>query len=192
YRPTIVLCKSGDKISGSARSVNGFDIHSAIEACEEHLAQFGGHTHAAGLVLRPEQVNGFKEAFDQVVKGRISEESLVPVITYDIPLPLSSVSEGFVKKMNQMAPFGPGNMNPVFVAQRVRDTGMPKVYGEHLSMNFYVQDGIVGAMAFSQAKYYDAVKQGKLFDICYHIDWTEFNGKFRMQLRILDMKPSTT
>ncbi|MDX5320433.1 MAG: single-stranded-DNA-specific exonuclease RecJ, partial [Bacteroidota bacterium] len=83
YRPTIVLCKSGDKISGSARSVNGFDIHSAIEACEQHLVQFGGHTHAAGLVLRPEQVNGFKEAFDQVVKGRISEESLVPVITYD-------------------------------------------------------------------------------------------------------------
>lgn len=190
YRPTIVLTAIGDRVAGSARSVEGFDIHEAIDACSEHLLQFGGHTHAAGLTMEKEKVADFKAAFEQRVAATIRPECLVPELSYDLVISLSSISESFTKKMVQMAPFGPGNMNPLFVSKGVRDTGMAKTFGEHLSMNFYTADGIVGAMAFSQAKYYNAVKQGKLFDICYHIDWNEFNKKWRMQLRIVDMKPS--
>lgn len=192
YRPTIVLTAVGDKVAGSARSVEGFDIHEAIDACSEHLLQFGGHTHAAGLTMEKEKVPAFKAAFEKQVAMTIRPECLVPELIYDMTLGLKSISENFTKKMIQMAPFGPGNMNPLFVSRGVRDTGMAKTFGEHLSMNFYTADGIVGAMAFFQAKYYDAIKQGKLFDICYHIDWTEFNKKWRMQLRIVDMKPSET
>lgn len=191
YKPTIVLTETGDKVAGSARSVEGFDIHEAIDACSDYLLQFGGHTHAAGLTMTKEQVPGFIEAFEKTVSSTIPKTSLYPEIEYDIELAISSIGEPFVKKMMQMAPFGPGNMNPVFVSRGIRDTGMAKTYGEHLSMNFYAADGIIGAMAFFQAKHYDAVKQGKLFDICYHIDWTEFNGKERMQLRIIDMKLTT-
>src|SRR5690606_37869105 len=128
-------------------------------------------THAAGLTLRNDQLEAFREAFEKQVATTISEASRVPVIYYDINTSLSSISVAFVKKMLQMAPFGPGNQNPVFVSRRVKDTGMAKTYGEHLSMNFFTGEGIVGAMAFFQAQHLDAVKQGKLFDICYHIDW---------------------
>ncbi len=190
YRPTIVLTSTGDKAAGSARSVDGFDIHTAIEACSEHLIQFGGHTHAAGLTLEKEKIPAFKAAFEAYVAAHIDPDKRVPELLYDLEIPLASINEGFVKKMNQMGPFGPGNMNPLFVSRRVKDTGMVKNYGEHLSMNFYLSDGIVGGMAFFQAQHYNPVKQGKLFDICYHIDWTEFNGKERMQLRIVDMKPT--
>jgi len=190
YRPTIVLTGIGSKVAGSARSVEGFDIHEAIDACSEHLLQFGGHTHAAGLTMEKAKVADFKAAFEKQVAATIPPECRVPVLAYDLTIGLKSITEAFTKKMLQMAPFGPGNMNPLFVSRGVRDTGMSKTYGEHLSMNFYIADSIVGAMAFFQAEFYDAVKQGKLFDICYHIDWTEFNGKGRMQLRIVDMKPS--
>lgn len=192
YRPTIVLTDSGDKVAGSARSVQGFDIHSAIEACSEHLIQFGGHTHAAGLTMKRENVDAFKRAFDKQVAQTIPSTSLQPEIEYDLATGLASVSEAFVKKMRQMSPFGPGNMNPLFVSRRVKDTGMAKTYGEHVSMNFFSGEGIIGGMAFFQAQHFDALKEGKLFDICYHIDWTEFNGKERMQLRIVDMKQNNS
>lgn len=192
YKPTIVLTSTGDKAAGSARSVEGFDIHQAIEACSEHLIQFGGHTHAAGLTIEIEKIPAFKAAFEAYAATHIDPDKRVPEIRYDLEIPLASINENFVKKMQQMAPFGPGNMNPLFVSRRVKDTGMVKNYGEHLSMNFYLADGIVGGMAFFQSQHYNPVKQGKLFDICYHIDWTEFNGNERMQLRIVDMKPSET
>ncbi len=188
YRPTIVLTRSGEKVAGSARSVQGFDIHAAIEACEQHLLQFGGHTHAAGLTMEPERVDDFRKAFDEVVQASIREESLQPIVEFDLPLDLGTLQPNFVKNLLRMAPFGPGNQNPLFVSRKVKDTGMAKNYGEHLSLNFFTGAGVVGGMAFFQGQHLEEVKQGKLFDICYHIDLTEFNGKERLQLRIVDMK----
>ncbi|TNE82049.1 MAG: single-stranded-DNA-specific exonuclease RecJ [Bacteroidetes bacterium] len=190
YRPTIVLTRSEGKLAGSARSVGNFDIHSAIEACSEHLLQFGGHTHAAGLTLKEENLVAFKAAFEKVVTERIHPDDLQPSLEYDLEIPLNLIHDKWVDKLMQMNPFGPGNMNPIFMSRKVRDTGMPKAYGEHLSLNLWAGEQVIGAMAFSQAVNLNAVKQGKLFDICYHIDRSEFNGKTRLQLRILDMKPS--
>lgn len=193
YRPTIVLTKAGEYVAGSARSVQGFDIHDAIDACSEHILQFGGHTHAAGLTLKEENVQAFKNAFERYVAENIPEHCKKPELIYDLSLNLSSLTPGFVNKMLQMAPFGPGNMNPLFVSRRVRDTGMAKTFGEHLSLNFMLSDDlIVGAMAFSQAHHYRDVKAGKLFDICYHVEFSEFNNQKRLQLRIIDMKLSGT
>jgi single-stranded-DNA-specific exonuclease len=192
YRPTVVLTLTDGKVTGSARSVSGFDIHAAIEECSSLLMQFGGHTHAAGLTMREDQVDAFSAAFEEAVKRNIRPESLYPVLEYDLELDIRSITPVFVKKMLQLAPFGPGNMNPVFLSRRVQDTGMVKSYGEHLSMNFFVPGGVLGAMAFFQERHLNAVKQGKVFDICYHIEISGFNGKEKPQLRILDMKPSDT
>ncbi|SEC29731.1 exonuclease RecJ [Tenacibaculum sp. MAR_2009_124] len=191
YRPTIVFTKSGDKLAASARSVKGFDVYNAIEACSEFLVQFGGHKYAAGLTILPEQYDNFKRKFEEVVAASISKDLLVPEIGIDAELDLCSISPKFYRILQQMAPFGPQNMKPVFYSSSVRDNGYGKQVGSdksHLKLNvIYGADRrTYGAIGFSLGKKINLIENG--FDIAYCLDENTWNGVTSIQLIVKDLK----
>lgn len=193
YRPTIVFTKSGDKLAASARSVHGFDVYNALEACAEHLEQFGGHMYAAGMTLKEENYSAFKAAFEKVVRETIAPELLIPEIAIDTELKLSEIHPKFIRLLNQFEPFGPQNMTPVFVSKKVNDTGYAKTLGqneEHLRL-FVKQNNSegFGAIGFGLGTKLESVQNQKPFDLAYCIDENEFNGTVTVQLRIKDLKP---
>jgi single-stranded-DNA-specific exonuclease len=193
YKPTIVLCEHEGKITGSARSVAGFDIYSAISDAEEHLLQFGGHHFAAGLTLLPQNLVSFTDKFENAVKSRIKEEQKEPIIWIDGELGVQHINQGFVKTLLRMEPFGPGNMNPIFLLRNIKDTGMAKTLGsdeKHLKLNVMAGETIVGVTAFNFGHYYHKVKAGMSFDICGHLEKNHFNGNESLEIRVIDMKPS--
>ena len=191
YRPTLVFTKSGNKLAASARSVKGFDVYEALEQCSEFIEQFGGHKYAAGLTLDPEMYTAFKNKFEEVVKNTIDRELLIPEITIDATLELSDISPKFFRILQQMGPFGPQNMKPVFSTTSVRDNGYGKTVGEdksHLKLNI-----IYGA----DKKTYNAIGFGlgnkmkfiqNNFDIAYSLDENEWNGRTSLQLLLKDIK----
>ncbi len=188
YRPTIVLTESEGKLTGSARSVKGFDVHAAIEACSHLLLQFGGHTHAAGLSLEPAKYSLFREEFEKIVSSTISEESLTPCMNYDLELIIDRIDDKFWRILKQFSPFGPGNMNPVFMSSRVRDTGFGKIVGNnHLKLNITQGAKTIPAIAFGMGEYLEKIK-GKNFDILYHIEENFYNNVVSLQLMIKDIK----
>jgi single-stranded-DNA-specific exonuclease len=192
YRPTIVFTKSGDKLAASARSVSGFDVYNAMEACSEHLEQFGGHMYAAGMTLLPENYENFKKAFEKVVKETIHPDLLIPEISVDAEIELSDINEKMIRILNQFEPFGPQNMTPVFLTTNIKDTGYAKPIGkddEHLKL--YVKQNnseSFGAIGFGLGKKLDLVKNQKSFDAVYCIDENEFNGNVSVQLRVKDLR----
>ena len=191
YRPTLVFTKSGDKLAASARSVKGFDVYDALEKCSEFIEQFGGHKYAAGLTLEPTNYAAFKNKFEEVVASSIERELLIPEITIDASLELSDINPKFFRIIQQMGPFGPQNMKPVFTTTSVRDNGYGKTVGSdktHLKLNI-----IYGA----DQKTYNAIGFGlgdkmKLiendFDIAYSLDENEWNGNTSIQLLLKDLK----
>ena len=191
YRPTLVFTKSGNKLAASARSVKGFDVYKALEQCSEFIEQFGGHKYAAGLTLDPEMYTAFKNKFEEVVKNTIDKELLIPEITIDASLELSDISPKFFRILQQMGPFGPQNMKPVFSTTSVRDNGYGKTVGadkSHLKLNI-----IYGA----DKKTYNAIGFGlgnkmkfiqNNFDIAYSLDENEWNGRTSLQLLLKDIK----
>ena len=191
YRPTLVFTKSGDKLAASARSVKGFDVYDALEKCSEFIEQFGGHKYAAGLTLDPKNYTAFKNKFEEVVEASIERELLIPEITIDAELELSDITPKFFRILQQMAPFGPQNMKPVFTTTSVRDNGFGKTVGSdksHIKLNI-----IYGA----NRKTYNAIGFGlgdkmKLiendFDIAYSLDENEWNGRTSIQLLLKDIK----
>ena len=191
YRPTLVFTKSGDKLAASARSVKGFDVYNALEKCSEFIEQFGGHKYAAGLTLLPENYENFKQKFEEVVQQTILPEQLVPEIAIDAEIELSEITPKYFRIIQQMAPFGPQNMKPVFKTSAVRDNGFGKQVGEdksHLKLNL-----IYG----SDKKTYNAIGFGlgdKLpiiqndFDIAYTLDENTWNGFTSIQLMLKDIK----
>lgn len=192
YRPTIVFTKSGDKLAASARSVKGFDIYNALEACAEHLEQFGGHMYAAGMTLKEENYPAFKKSFEKVVRDTIAPELLIPEITIDSELDFSEIQPKFIRLLNQFEPFGPHNMTPVFMSKNVNDTGYAKTLGqneEHLKL-FVKQKGSEGisAIGFSLGSKLELAKNMKPFDLAYCIDENEFNGNITLQLRLKDIR----
>ncbi len=192
YRPTIVLTEFEGKVSGSARSVKGFDVYEAIEACGEWIEQFGGHKYAAGLTLRPEHVEPFRQKFEEEVAATIREEQLTPQVELDLELPLRAITQRFYRILRQFAPFGPGNLKPVFYTPNVVDIGNVRVVGEdHLKMTLQ-QKGDAGsrlpAIAFGWGDYFERVRSGEPFHIAYQVDENEFRGKTTLQLKIKDMK----
>ncbi len=192
YRPTIVLSKSSELISGSARSVKDFDIYDAIDACSELLEHFGGHKYAAGLSLKPENFEAFRKKFEEIVSNTITEDMLTPEIEIDTILDLKNINSKFYRHLKQFAPFGPGNMSPVFRTDGVVDTGYARIVGNnHLKLTV-VHPDISGfplpAIAFQQGQYYEQVKSGARLSICYHIEENEWNGTTSLQLNIKDMK----
>ncbi|MGV3586927.1 MAG: single-stranded-DNA-specific exonuclease RecJ, partial [Adhaeribacter sp.] len=190
YRPTIILTQSNGKASGSARSVHGFDVHSAILECSDLLEQFGGHMYAAGLTLPVENIPAFRERFEEVVSRTITEEQLIPQIEIDTPIRLKQITPNFLKIIKQMEPFGPGNMGPVFMSECVYDTGACRVVGEtHLKLKIMQEDSHpIDAIAFGMADYYPRILKGIPFDVCYCVEENVFRGVTSMQLRIKDIR----
>jgi single-stranded-DNA-specific exonuclease len=192
YRPTIVFTKSGDKLAASARSVKDFDVYNALEACAEHLEQFGGHMYAAGMTLKEENYLNFKNAFEKEVEKTIHPDLLTPEISVDAEIELSDINEKLIRIINQFEPFGPQNMTPVFLTKNIKDTGYGKGIGqneEHLKL-FVKQNGSegFGAIGFGLGEKLALVKNQNPFDAVYCIDENEFNGNVTVQLRLKDLR----
>jgi len=194
YRPTVILTESNGFATGSARSVQGYDLYQAIEACSDLLESFGGHMFAAGLTMKKENIKLFKERFEEYVNSTISEEQLVPRIFIDTELSFSEINEDFYKVMSQFQPFGPENMSPLFVSRNVFDSGAGRMVGssgEHLKLDLCQESTgtrTFPAIAFGQANHFEYIKVGKPFDVCYSVEINEFRGNRTLQLNIRDIK----
>ncbi|WP_179344542.1 single-stranded-DNA-specific exonuclease RecJ [Winogradskyella ursingii] len=192
YRPTLVFTKSGDKLAASARSVSGFDVYNALEACSEHIDQFGGHKYAAGLTLLPENYEAFKNKFESVVKSTIDPKLLTPELKVDLKIELGEINDKLMRIIKQFAPFGPGNMSPVFMSQNIKDTGWGKCVGEddkHLRFTATqsFNDKII-CIGFGLGAKIDIIKNTKPFSLAYSIDENHWNGNTSLQLKLKDIK----
>jgi single-stranded-DNA-specific exonuclease len=190
HRPTVILTNSHGKAAGSARSVPGFDVYEAIEACADLLEQFGGHTFAAGLSLPIENIPAFRLKFEEIVRQRIAPEQLIPVIDIDMDLQLSAVNHKFYDIMKQMAPFGPQNMTPVFSSHQVQMYGVPTIMKEkHIKFDV-IQEGSAKftAIGFGLAQFYNQLMAGEPFSITYTIEENNFRGQSALQLFLKDLK----
>jgi len=192
YRPTIVLTKSEAILAGSVRSVKGFDVYEALEACKEHMIQFGGHKYAAGLTLDEAQLEAFKDAFEQAVQDRIQASHKTPMLFYDAVLTLDQITSKLYRILIQMAPFGPKNMKPVFVSHHCMDKGGSRLVGkeeDHLKLEIIDPSGtVIEGIGFGLGAHHRKVKQKNSFSILYHIDENEFNGNTSLQLVIKDIQ----
>jgi len=192
YRPTILLTQSNGKATGSARSVKDYDVYSAIEKCSDLLEQFGGHKAAAGLTMKVENIELFTERFEKIVSETIEDYMLIPSIEIDAEINLSDITPKFFRVLKQFAPFGPGNMSPVFITRKIKDKGYAKMVGanhlklEIVSPNDYKQS--FSAIAFHQAEHFEKIKSGNAFDICYSIEENQWNGEVSLQLNIKDIR----
>ena len=192
YRPTVVITKSGDILAGSARSVSGFDIYSALKSCEDSMIKFGGHKYAAGLTLKPEKLNNFKKAFEDYVKENILPEQKSPFLNYDLELELNNLNPKFFRILNQMEPFGPQNSQPVFVTCNCRDAGGSRIVGNnknHLKLDIIDEKGIrFKGIGFGMGYYLKKIKMQKTFSLLYTLDENHYNGEVSLQLNVKDLK----
>lgn len=190
YRPTIILTESNSFATGSARSVVGFDVYEAISQCSDLLEQFGGHMYAAGLTLKVANVPAFRQKFESVVAAAITNEQLTPQIEIDLKLRITDIDYKLYNILKQMAPFGPGNMQPVFVSENVIDDRSAKILKEeHLKLKVKQDDSEpIEAIGFGMAEHYSKISSGARFHLCYNICENDFNGKKSLQLFIKDIK----
>lgn len=193
YRPTLVFTKSGEMLAASARSVKGFDVYNALEKCSEYIEQFGGHKYAAGLTLKPENYKSFKAQFEKVVEETIDPKMLIPEISIDSQISLSDITPKFYRILSQFAPFGPGNMTPVFMSEDLKDTGYGKQVGEdktHLRFTATQHgSGKIVGIGFGLGEHIELIKNKKPFKAAYTIDENEWNGNVSLQLKIKDIRP---
>ncbi len=195
YRPTVVLTMSHGLVTGSARSVPGFDLYQAVESCADLLENFGGHTYAAGLTMKPERIDEFRTRFEAYVEAHIEPDMLVPQIDIDEPLAFSEITPAFRRTLNAFQPFGPGNPSPVFVTQNVSDNGTARLVGarsEHLKMELIQGQRPftpMSAIAFGQTDHFDHIRRGSAIDVCYNVVENHYQGSVTPQLRIKDIKP---
>lgn len=192
YRPTLVFTKSGDKYAASARSVKGFDVYNALDACAHHLEQFGGHMYAAGMTLKAENYKTFKEAFEKQVEETILPEMRTPEIEIDAEINFSDITPKLIRILKQFEPFGPQNMTPVFMTSDIKDTGYAKTLGsedEHLRLfaKQYNSEGIA-AIGFGLGKKLNITKNQNTFQLAYTIAENEWNGNVSTQLMLKDIR----
>ncbi len=192
YRPTLVFTKSGEKLAASARSVKGFDVYNALEGCAEYIEQFGGHKYAAGLTLLEKDYENFKAEFEKVVQDTIDPKLLNPEINIAAEINFTDITPKFYRILKQFAPFGPGNMTPVFMTQNLIDTGKGKRVGEDKShLRVVVQQGNsaqITGIGFGMGDKHDIACGGKPFKAAYVIDENEWQGTIKLQLRLKDIK----
>lgn len=190
YRPTIILTESNGHAVGSARSIPNFDLYEAIDACSEHIIQFGGHKYAAGLTVEIDKLEAFAERFEEVVSSRITEDMMVPQVDIDAELELKDINEKFLGIIDQMAPFGPGNMKPIFMTRNVMSTQSTRVVKElHLKVGVTDVEGNItrNGIGFGLAHLEEVTRQGP-FDICYQIRLNEWNGRRNVELQVKDIR----
>lgn len=199
YRPTLVFTKSGNRLAASARSVSGFDVYNALEACSEHIEQFGGHKYAAGLTLKKENYEAFKQAFEDQVSKTIDKTLLTPAIRVDMQIDLQDITPRFYRILKQFAPFGPGNMAPIFMTEDLQDTGYGKCVGEddkHLRLTAtqpFVKSTVgnaekIVAIGFNLGEKCDLITKKKTFKAVYSIDENHWQGRVSLQLKLRDVK----
>lgn len=194
YRPTIILTESNGMATGSARSVDGFDLYQAIDSCSDLLENFGGHMFAAGITLKTSNVQAFRDRFEDVVSKSIKEDQLVPSIEIDTQLEFKEITPKFFRVLKQFQPFGPENMPPMFLTKNVVDNGYGRIVGntsEHLKLEL-IQEAdpfrVYQAIAFQKSHMYEFIKKGNPFDICYSLEENEFRGNTSIQIRVKDIK----
>ncbi|MBT8325432.1 MAG: single-stranded-DNA-specific exonuclease RecJ [Winogradskyella sp.] len=192
YRPTIVFTKSGNRLAASARSVKGFDVYNALSACKEYIEQYGGHKYAAGLTILEENYDAFKAKFEEVVKTTIDPKLLVPQLQIDMQIQLNQIDDRLWRILKQFAPFGPGNMTPVFMTNNLKDTGYGKCVGEddkHLRLTV-TEDGNRQkvCIGFGLGPKINLTSDNKRFKAAYTIDENHWNGNTTLQLKLKDIK----
>lgn len=193
YRPTIVLTRSGNLITGSARSIRNFDIYDAIDDCSDLLEHFGGHKFAAGLSLKPENLPEFAERFEKYVSEHLEDEELVPELNVDIRLNFSDITPKFVRILKQFAPFGPGNLSPVFLTDNVVDTGYSRAVGNRKHLKLTVMqnndaENVFAGIAFQKGDMYERIHEKEPFSMCYYVEENFWLGKTNLQLNVKDIK----
>ncbi len=194
YRPTLIFTKNGDRLAASARSVRGFDVYNALEACSEYIEQFGGHKYAAGLTILPDNYEQFKAKFEEVVSITIKPEHLTPELNIDTEINFSDITPKFYRIISQFAPFGPGNMRPQFLSRNIKDTGYAKAVGNpanHLKAKLEPQEDKTSnsfdVIGFNLAAKLDLLKDKNQVDIVYNIEENTWNDKTTIQLRLKDI-----
>lgn len=194
YRPTVVLTMSNGMVTGSARSVPGFDLYQAVEACADLLENFGGHTYAAGLTMKPENVEPFRKRFLDYVNRTIDPDLLVQQVEIDSMLNISEITTPFRAALARFQPFGPGNASPIFMSECVSDNGSARLVGarsEHLKMELVQGESPynpISAIAFSQTDHWEYIKKGGAINVCYTLVENHYQGVTSAQLRIKDIK----
>ena len=197
YRPTIVLTQSNGLITGSARSIQGFDLYEAIESCSDLLENFGGHMYAAGLTLKEENLQKFTERFETYVASKIDDVILTPIINIDSYLDFKQITPKFFRLLKQFQPFGPGNLSPVFITENVYDNGNGRRVGsaeagmKHLKLELIQEDEpyrYISAIAFNLSDNFEHIQGGNPVDICYSIAENYYRGIANIQLRVKDIK----
>ena len=196
YRPTIVLTRANGLITGSARSIKSFDIYDAIDNCSDLLEHFGGHKYAAGLSMKPENLPEFRRRFETYVAEHLVDEDFVPELEVDLKIKFSDITPKFMRILNQFAPFGPGNMAPVFWTDNVIDAGGSRPVGGHKHLKLTVSQvgdaaqGIApfSGIAFQKGDLFNRIHSGEPFSICYHLEYNTWQGKTNLQLNVKDIK----
>lgn len=193
YRPAVVLTRSEGIATGSARSVSGFDVYSAVQHCADLLENFGGHTYAAGLSLKVEHVEEFKQRFEAYVAEHILDEQTQPTLDIDAQLDFSDINMKFYQDLKKFSPFGPGNPKPIFFTPRVYDYGTSKVVGrgqEHIKLELVdnKSNNIMNGIAFGQSSQARYIKTKRAFDICYSVE-ENTHKRGEVQLQIEDIRP---
>ncbi len=191
YRPTIVLTQSGDVVAGSARSVSGFNVYEAIHQCKDLLVGYGGHFYAAGMTMKPSNVEAFQLRFEEVVSGSITDDLLIPEVVVDTEIQLNDINPTFLNIIKQMEPFGPENLRPVFIARKVYDSGFSKIVKEkHIRFVLKQNNVTLTGIGFCLADKLPLLQKDQPLDILFTLDENEWNGQKTIQLKMIDLRPS--
>ncbi len=192
YRPTIVFCESNGLITGSARSVKDFDVYDAIDDCNDLLEHFGGHKYAAGLSLKPENLDEFKKRFEAKVSETIEDHMLIPEVSIDSVINLTEIVPKFFRILKQFSPFGPGNLSPTFLTKDLYDTGFSRKVGKnHIKLSVvhkHISCFPMSGIAFQLGDKVDFVINSEPFNMCYHVEENVWNGRTSLQLNVKDIK----
>ena len=193
YRPTIILTRSGDYATGSARSVPGFNLYEAVHACRHLLTGYGGHFAAAGLTLPVENIDALRKAFEAYTAANIEPRHLVPEIIIDAAIDLKDITPALYKIICQMEPFGPENMHPVFMARNVRDTGFSRIVKDtHLKLSVQQHETVIQGIGFGLADKLELLQTKEPVDIAFKIDENTWNGSTSLQIVVNDIRKSGT
>ena len=191
YRPTVILTESNNKITGSARSVNGFDLYEAISQCSDLLEKFGGHKYAAGLTLDPSNLELFQKRFEEIVSSSLTEAMQSPMIEIDVPIQLDMINPKFNSVLKQMAPFGPENPKPVFEAKNIYVSNSLNSFKDKHLRFLAGQEGnkcVFNAVGFDMIAHYDRIAKGGIFNMVFTLEENTYNGNTSLQIRIIDIK----